>query len=193
MSDEIETSSDKKPKSGKLKKSLLGIVAALVMIGGGAAGGYWAAGSLNAKSGEPEDSDRPKLVSKDGDTVDEPKPEKSDLQKLEFDQSKYKATYYPIEAPFTSNLKNSDGFAQLSLAVSTYYDERVMENIREHETAIRSAVLMTMAEQSAEQLATQSGKETLQGLLTTAINVVLKEKSGFGGVDNVYFTNFVVQ
>jgi flagellar FliL protein len=29
--------------------------------------------------------------------------------------------------------------------------------------------------------------------LAKAINATLKEKEGFGGVGNVYFTNFVVQ
>ena len=33
----------------------------------------------------------------------------------------------------------------------------------------------------------------IQDRLAKAINGVLKEKEGFGGVSNVYFTNFIVQ
>ena len=33
----------------------------------------------------------------------------------------------------------------------------------------------------------------MQDRLAKAINAVLKEKEGFGGVGNVYFTNFIVQ
>ena len=37
------------------------------------------------------------------------------------------------------------------------------------------------------------GKEDLQARLTTAINEVLEEQEGFGGVDNVFFRSFIVQ
>ena len=37
------------------------------------------------------------------------------------------------------------------------------------------------------------GKTRLQKRLAAAINAVLKEKEGFGGIANVYFTNFIVQ
>ena len=40
---------------------------------------------------------------------------------------------------------------------------------------------------------TSNGKQLLQRRLAKAINDTLKEKEGFGGVGNVYFTNFVVQ
>jgi len=33
----------------------------------------------------------------------------------------------------------------------------------------------------------------LQRDLTQAINDVLRQKEGFGGIDNVYFTNLVIQ
>ena len=37
------------------------------------------------------------------------------------------------------------------------------------------------------------GKIQLQKRLTDAVNEVLTEREGFGGVDNVYFKNFIVQ
>ena len=40
---------------------------------------------------------------------------------------------------------------------------------------------------------TSDGKKHLQARLAKAINQVLIEKEGFGGIGNVYFTNFVVQ
>ena len=38
-----------------------------------------------------------------------------------------------------------------------------------------------------------AGKDRLQKRLTAAINKVLKDEEGFGGVDNVYFRSFLVQ
>ncbi len=102
-------------------------------------------------------------------------------------------TYYPLEKEFTSNLQDSVHFVQVGIAVSTPYDERVVENIKTHEIAIRSQVLMALGETTEEEVFTAEGKRQIQDRLSKAINAVLKEKEGFGGVSNVYFTNFIVQ
>ncbi len=194
MADEIDEKNEPEKKGGLVKKLMIGLILIAVLGGGGGAAGFYLAGSVNTDNHEAEDPNQPKLVVRDGEApaVVE-KPTAGKASKPKFNEAAFKATYYPIEKPFTSNLRESSRFAQMSLAIATYYDERVLENIQEHETAIRSAVLMTLAEQDAETLGTQQGKQTLQGLLTTAINKVLEEKSGFGGIDNVYFTSFVVQ
>src|SRR3546814_4164692 len=93
------------------------------------------------------------------------------------DASKYQATYYQVEAPFTSNLKDSGAFAQISLAIATYYDSRVLENIKQHEIAVRSAVLMRLADQDEAELSTPEGKERLQAELKKAVNEVMNEKA----------------
>lgn len=109
------------------------------------------------------------------------------------DSSKYQATYFQVQQPFTSNMADSDAFAQIALAVSTYYDARVTQAMTTHEMAIRSAVLMELAEQEQMSLMTPHGKTVLQKKLKSIINDVLKQKTGYGGIDNVYFTNFVIQ
>ena len=105
----------------------------------------------------------------------------------------YQATYFQLQAPFTSNMSDSDAFAQISIAASTYYDYRVIAAIKQHEMPIRSQVLMLLAQQPQEVLDTPQGKQALQGKIKTVINDVLKQKTGYGGIDNVYFTNFVIQ
>ena len=106
---------------------------------------------------------------------------------------KYASTYYPMEKEFTSNLRDSAHYVQIGLAVSTHYDERVIENLRTHEIPVRSAVLMTLGDATEEDVFSSEGKKRLQAKLVNAINGVLKQKEGFGGIGNVYFTNFVVQ
>ena len=54
-------------------------------------------------------------------------------------------------------------------------------------------ILMTLGETTEEQVFTAAGKKQLQQRLAKAINDTLKEKEGFGGIGNVYFTTFVVQ
>ncbi|GAA0469236.1 hypothetical protein GCM10009096_07710 [Parasphingorhabdus litoris] len=154
------------------------------------AAGYFMANGF----GWQKDTAKPQLVAKEKTALPVGLSDlKGDRRAPKFTERAFKATYYPIEGPFTSNLKHSNSFAQVSISIATYYDDRVLENIREHETAIRSAVLMTLAEQETEMLSTQAGKHQLQGVLTSTINKVLEEKTGFGGVNNVYFTSFVVQ
>ena len=107
-------------------------------------------------------------------------------------RARYKASYYVIEQPFTSNLRDTDGVMQVNVSVGTFYDHRVVDALKDNEIPVRSAVLMVLAEQDAATLATPAGKTALQKSLTAAINGVLKQKTGYGGADNVYFTNFII-
>lgn len=107
--------------------------------------------------------------------------------------SAYQASYFQLTQPFTSNMSDTDAFAQISVAVSTYYDYRVIAAVKQHEMPIRSQVLMMLAQQPQEVLDTPQGKQMLQKKIRTVVNDVLKQKTGYGGVDNVYFTNFVIQ
>lgn len=218
MSDDIVDAP--KPKAGKAGKLILIALVVLVMGGAGIAGGLFAAGAFGGSVEEApkEDPSRPRLVLKgedpvaiaeqfsgssegghsEGDSsktgshgfklpkggVDLPSPK---------DVSKYQATYFQMPAPYTSNLADTDSLVQISLAVSTYYDARVTEAIKTHEMAMRSAILMLLSQEHEMALATPNGKVALQKKLTKLINQILKQKTGYSGVDNVYFTNFVIQ
>ncbi len=213
MSDAVVEEGGKKRKAGGKNKRLIMILGAVALLGGGgAAAGFFVAGGVHKAPASHEDPNRPQLVLKGenpeeiantwiakaqeagvehkdtagnkGKGVDLPRPKTL---------SSYQATYFQIPAPFTSNLSDSDAFAQISIAVATYYDNRVIAAIQTHELAIRSAILMMLAQEQEIDLATPEGKEKLQGKLVNIINDVLKSKTGYGGVDNVYFTNFVIQ
>jgi flagellar FliL protein len=189
-----------KKKGGKLKKIIMLGGGAVLMMGAGAGAGIYASGGGAAGHAEEkpkEDPHAPKLVKREGvDDIGHAPPGhggEAEGEDGQPDMSQYKATYYPIEQNFTSNLRDSDGFAQVGLGVSTYYDEKLIEHIKENEMPIRSAVLMTLANEDAMVISTPEGKEKLQQQLKAAINKVLKEKTGFGGVDSVYFTSFIIQ
>jgi flagellar FliL protein len=185
-----EEEGPKVKKKGKLKPIIFGTILIVLFGGGGAAGGFYAAGMIGGDHEPAEDPNKPKIVLKDGTAVSD-----KDAGKVAPKQSSsaFKVTYHQIEQPFTSNLSNSDSFAQLSLAVSTYYDERVFENVVNHEIAIRSAILMELGQQDAFELEAPEGKVKLKKKLRDIINQTLEEKTGFGGIEDVYFTNMVVQ
>lgn len=185
-----EDEAPKVKKKGKLKTIIIASVVIIALGGGGAAGGFYAAGMVGGNQEEPEDPNKPKIILKDGTAVSE---KEAILSVPKSSSSGFKVTYHQIEQPFTSNLSNSDSFAQMSLAVSTYYDERVFENVTNHEIAIRSAVLMDLGQQDAFELESPEGKLKLKKVLRKTINETLEEKTGFGGIEDVYFTNLVVQ
>lgn len=194
MSDATETAPRKK-KGGLMKWLLLG-GGAIVLVGGGVGAGLYAAGAglAGAHPAEAEDPHKPKLVLKEGVKADEhPAPAKGKHGEPAIDATKYQSTYYPIEETFTSNLRDTDGFVQLGIGVSTFYDNRVIENLKKNEMPVRSAVLLTLADQDAFVITTPEGKKMLQGALKDSINEVLKSREGFGGIDSVYFTSLIIQ
>jgi len=210
MSDEAKA---KKKKGGSMKMIIMLVIATLVG-GAGAAGGLYAAGFFSHKEeGPKEDPTKPVLVlagenaeevakahgmgggghGGGGAAVAGHAPGKGIDLPTPTNPTAYQATYFQLQTPFTSNMSDTDAFAQISLAVSTYYDMRVIEAIKTHEMAIRSQVLMLLAQQPETMLATPDGKKELQVKIKAVINDVLKQKTGYGGVDNIYFTNFVIQ
>lgn len=140
--------------------------------------------------GKAADPNRPQLVereSADGTGFGSQSPEGAG------DSRRNKVSYYPIEKEFTSNLNDGQSFVQVGLGVSSYYDERVFANLQQHEMAVRSSVLLTLSSKDPGNLSTATGKLELQEDLKEAINEALRAKEGFGGIDSVYFTSFVMQ
>ncbi|WP_174274713.1 flagellar basal body-associated FliL family protein [Sphingomonas bacterium] len=188
MTDAPATPTPKK-KGGMMKKLILFVVAPGILIGGGVGAGLYAAGR-GGHAGPVEDPNRPKLMLKDG---SEHGKEASGPEPATINPAKYQATYFQMEQNFTSNLRDTDGFLQVGLGVSTFYDEKVLDNLKRAEMPVRSAVLEVLSQQEAETLNSEQGKAALRKSLRDAINNVLKQQEGFGGVDNVYFTSFVIQ
>lgn len=189
-------------KKGRSKKMIMASVAVVALIGAGAAGGVFVTGGL--ESGPTEDPNRPKLVERkpeaatageeaDGKPVLKEGTVSVKTDRGPVDPKKFEITYFPIEQTFTANLADGGGFVQVGLSLSTYFDGKVIANIRRQLVPIRSAVLLTLSDQDAGVLSTNEGKQLLQRKLTKSINGVLREKEGFGGVENVYFSNLVIQ
>jgi len=187
-----------KKKGGKMMKILLPIV--LLGAGGGGAYGLMAAGVIGGHAEEKKEVNNPKLVRKG---EEDPYAAKKEGEKegeggggaeVEGEGgSEFKTSYFTFTEEFTSNLKNSDALVQMSLACSTRRDGRVLIWLKKHELAVRSAMLNVLADTSEEDLLSLEGKEKLQARLTKAINHVLTEEEGFGGVDKVYFKSFLMQ
>ena len=192
---EDKTDTPKKKGKGKLIAMILGL---LVLVGGGVGGGLYFGRARAASTAETG----PHLVPKseqvragDGEGHGSEGAAATGGQATPHGSGgdRYASNYYAMEKDFTSNLRESVHFVQVGVAVSTPYDETVIEHLKTNEIAVRSAILMALGDTTEEQVFTSDGKQQLQRRLVAAINATLKQKEGFGGISNVYFTNFVVQ
>ena len=178
-------------KGGRLKKLVL-LLVALIVIGGGAAGGYFAMGGFRGHADEAN-PDLPQLVVREDVSDEVADAARERARHGHPDPHVFQSTYVPLEGNFTSNLRGGDAFVQIGLGVSTYYDTHVTENITRNMMAIRSAVIMVLSESDPIDIATFQGKQRLKEALKNAINGVLTNREGFGGIDEVYFTSLVTQ
>ena len=188
---------DAKPAKGKgmLVKAVLGVV--LVAAGGGGTFALVQSGVVGGGKEHVREDNQPKLVRKGEEDPYAPKAEgKEGEAPADIDGeggSEFRTSYYNFTEDFTSNLKNSSALVQVSIACSTRRDGRVLMWVRKHELAIRSEILVVLADTPEEDAFTPEGKERLQKRLAGAINKVLTQTEGFGGVDAVYFKSFLVQ
>ena len=61
-----------------------------------------------------------------------------------------------------------------------------------HQLALRSEVLGVVSEFTVEEVEGKMGRDDLADGIKNAINSRLEELEGFGGVEGVYFTAFVL-
>ena len=196
MSSDKPETVGKARKGGLMTKVLLGV--GLIGAGGGAAFGAIQAGLIPGGAQHEKQDNKPKLIRKGEKDPYAPasggKEGEGAAEEVYGDGgSEYRTSYYSFGDDFTSNLKHSDALVQVSLAASTQRDGRVLQWMKKHELAIRSSLLAILADTPEEEVYTLEGKERLQKRLTGAINKVLTENEGFGGVDAVYFRSFIIQ
>lgn len=189
-------SSENDKTGGKKRGGPRLILGALLLLGVGAGGTYGAvaSGLLGGHQGVAE-TNEPKLIRKgETDPYAPPSGNKNDTDVTEGEGgSEYRTSYYQFEDSFTSNLAGSPALVQVTLAASTRRDGRVLQWLGKHQSALRSAILVELAETSEAAATSVDGKAALQKRLTAAINRVLTETEGFGGVDQVHFQGYLVQ
>ena len=191
MASDKKDDSEEKPKGGMMK-IVLGAVL-LLAIGAGGTYGAFAAGFLGSSdSGEP---DYPEFVKKGESDPYKPPSSDKDEGPIVYGEggSEYRTAYFSFDESFTSNLADSTGLIQVEIAVSTRRDGRVLQWVQVHELAIRSAILAQLAATSEANIYSVEGKDELSKRLTDAINAVLEENEGFGGIEAVHFKGILVQ
>ena len=107
--------------------------------------------------------------------------------------TRFEKTYMQIDREFLVNLSGSKKVMSVQMAVMTHYDDRVFENIKRHDFAIRSAVMDVMRMTTEADLVKPEFRKELAQKIRDAMNTLLEKFEDFGGIEDIYFTNFIVQ
>ncbi|MGB0238410.1 MAG: flagellar basal body-associated FliL family protein [Cycloclasticus sp.] len=101
--------------------------------------------------------------------------------------------YYDMTPPFMVNF--SEGKIKiLNIAISVMAKgDEVIDAVKKHDPLIRNNILMMLSAQNPEMLKTTDSKEALQASIKEEINKVLAERKVSSKVEDVFFTDLVMQ
>jgi flagellar FliL protein len=107
--------------------------------------------------------------------------------------TRFEFTYHEVEREFLVNLTNSRKVMQVQIALMTRYDNRVFDNFKKHEFALRSVTLDVMRQVTEAEISAPDFRVKLAQNIREAMNAKLEEFEDFGGIEEIYFTTFVIQ
>ena len=107
--------------------------------------------------------------------------------------TRFENSYMDLEKPLVSNMMNSRKVMQVNISIMTHYDERVFKNVKKHEVALRSVALDVMRQQTDGELNTPEFRKDRANKIRDAMNKTLEKYEDFGGIEEIFFSSFVVQ
>jgi len=104
------------------------------------------------------------------------------------------AIYYDFKPPFVVNYqwKGRQRYVQMSMSIMTR-NAAAIDTINTHMPLVRNNLVMVLGSQDFEMLCTPEGKEALRQSVLEEIQKILTEEMGEPAVEQVLFTNFVMQ
>ncbi len=101
--------------------------------------------------------------------------------------------YYNTEPPLIVNFKDGDvKLLQVSVAVMANSEESVAA-LKLHNPVIRNNMLMLLSGQNLVDLQTKEGKQALQTAALEEIKKIMEKRAGIKDIEQVFFTEFVMQ
>lgn len=104
------------------------------------------------------------------------------------------AIYYPLKPPIIVNfsVKGRQRFLQAELVLMTREND-VISAVELHQSMIRNALVMLIGGQVFSEIQTAEGKELLRQQCLQEIQRLLEQEIGKPGIEQVLFSNFVMQ
>ena len=124
----------------------------------------------------------------------QPEDNSGEPQLLELpDTNRLDTLYHQFAQVFVVNVSNSRKVMQLNLTLSTHYDQMVIDNVMKHELAVRSAILDHLSFVTEEQTLEVGFRQRMGDELALVVNSELERNEGFGGIERILFTEFLMQ
>lgn len=191
MSDETSDVSET-PKKRSVLKIVLVVLLALILLGGAVIGTLFAVGFFESESAE--DAIAAMEAGENGDNLEDIVESEQPQGKNE-DSDEGELAYFEIKPELLSNLFNSQLMIQVQIAVMVKEndDKTLVEEIKEHAFPVRSSFLKILSQKREDQVSNLGFRENLGGELKKAMNDVLEKRTGSRHVQELYFTEFIVQ
>ena len=191
MSDETSDVSET-PKKRSVLKIVLVVLLALILLGGAVIGTLLAVGFF--EPGSAEDAIAAMEAGKNGDNLEDIVESEQPQGKNE-DSDEGELAYFEIKPELLSNLFNSQRMIQVQIAVMVKEndDKTLVEEIKEHAFPIRSSFLKILSQKREDEVSNLGFRENLGGELKKAMNDVLEKRTGSRHIQELYFTEFIVQ
>lgn len=108
--------------------------------------------------------------------------------------SRQPAVYEPLMPAFVINYehKGRQRYLQVSMALMGR-DSTGMAKLKAHMPVLRNRLVLLLAGQDFEALSTPAGKESLRQQITADVQALAEAEVGTATVEQVLFTNFVLQ
>ena len=106
----------------------------------------------------------------------------------------HEAVYIDIKPEFVINFSDRAGhskYLKCELSVATKEPE-IEKAVEKHMPAIRNALVLLLSRQVYEDLMPNEGKEKLRADALVAVQAVLQAQVGKPGVEDLFFSNFVM-
>jgi flagellar protein FliL len=162
----LEAAEEASAAAGKSKKWLIVGIAALVVLGGGV-GAYFLVGQGDQTRKTQQKAKEPLAP----------------------------PLYVALDPPFVVNFEGDQlvRFLQITVQVMTR-DPASVEMLKANDPVVRNDLLLLLANQKYDVVATRAGKEKLRADALAAIRHVIDSAGGKGtNIEQVYFTSFVMQ
>jgi flagellar protein FliL len=185
---------DVEKKKFPIVKVLALVLLVLILVGGAIGATLFFTGFFDAKD---EKAAEEQLQQLEQAATDAKNPGKATEPKLVAKPSpelqRFQHTYMELERELLANLTNSRKVMQVQLAIMTRYDDRVFKNVKKHEFALRSVALDVMRKTTDADLDKPEFRKELAEKIRNELNAKLESFEDFGGIEEVYFTSFVIQ
>lgn len=104
------------------------------------------------------------------------------------------AQYVKLKPEFVINFQVGprQRFLQVYIDIMTR-DDLIVAGLEEHSPRVRSEIISVISQQEFEKLRTPEGRKALQEAIAMTVKQVMREETGSDAIEQVLFTNYVMQ